>query len=660
MEKWLSAHTKKEKKFKINGIRLSIATKLTLSFILIIVMGSAFFIIVGSLIIDNYVERNSREKVRRDLDAMREIYINQLAQMKEVVSSTANETYLRDALLAGDITQATNELVGISLRERFDLLTITDEEGNVLLRTSNTNQTGDNVSHDELVSKVIDRQEPIAATAIVSSTDLRKESLQTANDAIITCVNPNRPGGAEISDGMMMKAASPIMDSQNSLIGIIYGGVLLNRNLEYVDQIKRTLYQNLRYNGKDIGIASIFLNGINISTSGTNIDGSRAIGTCVDDEVFNTVVVQGRRWIGDDHIANNWYISGYEPLKNINHEPVGILQVGVLEESYLDVKNQTTVAFLAITLAGGIGAILLSYYLSRMISVPIRKLVAASRELAAGNLDAQVDTSAYSGDELGELAIAFNTMANKLRERDEELKEFTRQKIMESERLALIGQLSANIAHELNNPLTGIVTYAYLLLEKMPKDHPNVKSVEKIISQADRSKEIIRGLLDFARQRKPDKILTNINTLLQDCVSLVEYQALFHNIVIKKEFQADIPLAKIDPSQIERVIMNIIINAAEAMDGEGQLSIGTRYDRQGRFIEISFTDTGSGITEENLDNIFDPFFTTKEIGHGTGLGLAISYGIIKEHKGTISVTSEEGAGTTFYVRLPVSSDQSIK
>jgi two-component system NtrC family sensor kinase len=270
-----------------------------------------------------------------------------------------------------------------------------------------------------------------------------------------------------------------------------------------------------------------------------------------------------------------------------------------------------------------------------------------------------VDFNSRSNDEIGELAVSFNTMAAALKERDEKLKDFTREKIMESERLALIGQLSANVAHELNNPLTGIVTYSHLLLERLPQEHPSIGSVEKIISQADRCKNIIRGLLDFSRQRKPDKILSNINIVLQECISLLEYQALFHNIQISKDFQADIPLTKIDPSQIERVFMNIIINAAEAMDGEGQLKVGTYYDPREKFIEISFRDNGPGIDEENIENIFDPFFTTKEIGHGTGLGLAISYGIVKEHEGAITVESKKGYGSTFYIRLPVMVKQRV-
>ncbi|MGA9398231.1 MAG: ATP-binding protein, partial [Anaerolineaceae bacterium] len=232
--------------------------------------------------------------------------------------------------------------------------------------------------------------------------------------------------------------------------------------------------------------------------------------------------------------------------------------------------------------------------------------------------------------------------------------EYTKSKIMESERLALIGQLAANVAHELNNPLVGIVTYSHLLLEKLAPDDPSRDGLIKIVTQANRTRDIIKGLLDFSRQQKPDKILCNLNDVITGCISLLEDQAIFHNIHIVKSFAPDLPLVVIDPSQMERVFINLMLNAAEAMDGNGKLSITSIYDRGNDAIELRFSDTGPGISEENIGKIFDPFFTTKDTGHGVGLGLAISYGIIKEHKGTISVESKHKKGTTFIIRLPIS------
>jgi two-component system NtrC family sensor kinase len=247
-------------------------------------------------------------------------------------------------------------------------------------------------------------------------------------------------------------------------------------------------------------------------------------------------------------------------------------------------------------------------------------------------------------------------MARSLKKRDSQLKDYATQRIMESERLALIGQLSANVAHELNNPLQGIVTFSHLLIEDTVCEGPQKAFVEKIVGQANRCRDIIRGLLDFSRQRAPDKTLCDINNVVRECLALVENQALFHNIVIDRELQPDLPMAVIDPSQIERVFINLIINAAEAMNDNGHLSIKTRSNSNREIIEIDFEDNGQGISEENLNKIFDPFFTTKDVGHGTGLGLAISYGIIKSHNGSISVKSGVGTGTTFTVKIPVKSN----
>jgi two-component system NtrC family sensor kinase len=228
---------------------------------------------------------------------------------------------------------------------------------------------------------------------------------------------------------------------------------------------------------------------------------------------------------------------------------------------------------------------------------------------------------------------------------------------MESERLAMVGQLAAGVAHEINNPLTGIVTYSQLLLEKTPGEGSTRSSLQKIVTQANRCRKIVRGLLDFSRQSKPDERPCNVNTVLQDCVSLVAHQALFRNIEIVRNMNCDLPLVPMDPSQIQQVFLNLIINAAAATPSEGRLMLTTRLAGSGQAVEVEFADSGCGIKPADLERIFEPFFTTKGARRGTGLGLAISYGIVKEHRGTITVESEVGKGTTFVVSLPLSLEE---
>lgn len=643
------------KLFSEGSHTIPIATKLIASFLAIIVAGSAVFTIVGISLISDRIVTEAQERVRTDLNAAREIYLGELRHVDDVVRLTSRRPLLPDVLINGSTEQAVRDLTSTRMSEGLDVLTLTDASGQVVLRTSEPDIVGDNQSQDAVVGAVLRTKEPVAATAIVSAEDLRRESALLADKAHLYFMDTQmarpRPETEETS-GMMLKVAAPVFDTQQNLIGVLYGGILLNRNDDIVDKIKQTVFQGAIYEGKDIGTATIFQDDVRIATNVLNEDGTRAIATRLAADVYEQVIVMGEPWVGRAFVVNNWYITAYEPIRNINGEVIGVLYVGILEQKYVDIKNRTTLTFLGLSLIGVLVSITLSYFIARGISIPVHKLVSASKELAKGNLEVKVERT--SNDEIGELAEAYNAMATALRERDEKLKEFTRKKFMESEKLALIGQLAANVAHELNNPLQGIVTYSHLLLEKNAcYDDVSRSNVQKIAAQADRCRDIIRGLLDFSRQRKPDKTLCNINTLLQNCLSLIQQQALFHNVQIEMKLDTELPSVVIDPSQIERVFINLIVNAAEAMDGLGRLTISTRSAPSGTSIEIEIADTGHGVSEENLERIFDPFFTTKETGHGVGLGLAISYGIVKEHKGAILVESEVEKGTTFVVRLPV-------
>lgn len=641
-----------------SGSTISIATKLILGFLLIIVITSAVFIVVGIQLIGDRIVSEAQERVRTDLNSAREIYLNYLGKISDEIRFVSDRTFVRDGLVYRDRTKLAEKLVVTREREKLDVLVITDQVGTVLLRTTNPDLFGDNRSHDEIVRWVLQKREPVASTSIISADDLRKESPRLAEKAYFKFIYTPKARVREEQEetsGLMLKAAAPIFDFDNKFVGVAYGGVLLNRNFQIVDKIKQTVFQNVVYKGKDIGTATIFLDDLRVSTNVKNEDGSRAIGTRAAEDVYNLVVKEGKPWVGRAYVVNNWYITAYEPIRDINNKIIGILYVGILEEKYVDIKSRTTLVFLAITLMGALVSMALSYFIARKISGSVKKLAIASREIAHGNLDAKVEIK--SNDELRELADTFNLMASALKKRDEQLKDFARKKIMESERLAIVGQLAADVAHEINNPLQGIVAYSHLLLEKMPSEDSKRESIQKIVTQANRCTEIIRGLLDFSRQRKPQKRSSDVNSILQECVSLVENQALFHNIQVTKDFKENLPRIVIDPSQMQQVFMNIIINAAEAMDGNGQLTLATRLEPVEECIEVEFTDTGHGISEDNSERIFDPFFTTKEVGHGTGLGLAISYGIVKEHKGTISVESEVGKGTTFVVRLPVTAEE---
>ncbi len=638
--------------------RLRLGARLELSFLLIIIVISLMLSLVGTWLIgDRFVEQ-AQEKVGTDLNSAREIYQNYLVRISDAVRFVSDRDFVRTWSPGDDRDRLMRRLALICEQEHLDALTLTDARGIVVLRTSNPRVYGDDQSGQQLVRAVIERHAPVSATVVIPHDELVLTSPELARRATIRVVPTEmaRPRtGQVINAGMALKAAAPVFDYEHRFIGVVYGGVLLNRNHEIVDRIKQTVFQGLQYRGRDMGTATIFLDDVRIATNVLNDDGSRAIGTLAAAAVHDTVVGRGRKWIHRAYVVHDWRITAYEPIRDYRGAAIGMLYVGLLEGKYVEVRRRTVIVFLAITLAGSLLALTLSHYLSQRLSGSVKLLVAGAEQLACGNLDQRVELR--SGDEFQELAETFNAMAEALQARDEQLKEQATRKVMESERLAMVGQLAAGVAHEINNPLTGIVTYSQLLLEKAPAEGTTRTWLEKIVTQANRCRKIVRGLLDFSRQSKPDERPCNVNTVLQECLALVANQALFQNIEIVRNLAEGLPLVPMDPSQIQQVFLNLIINAAEATPGEGQLRLATRLAGSGRAVEVEFADTGCGIKPPDLERIFEPFFTTKGARRGTGLGLAISYGIVKEHRGTIAVTSEIGKGTTFVVSLPLSLEE---
>ncbi|MEW5746086.1 MAG: ATP-binding protein [Nitrospirota bacterium] len=319
----------------------------------------------------------------------------------------------------------------------------------------------------------------------------------------------------------------------------------------------------------------------------------------------------------------------------------------------------------------GVLSVVLCTILWKLVSTPVHMLAEGMRKVAAGDLDHKVIIN--TKDEMGELAQSFNAMTEDLSRAKGELLDWgrmlerrvaektdmikrTQAHLIQSEKLASLGRLAAGVAHEINNPLTGIVTFGHLLYRKFPEGSEEKEDVKLIIEQAERCSNIIKGLLGFARGASPEKTDADINVLLKGSLDIIGHKADFFNIKIVVDLADKLPPVKAGGAQLQQVFLNMVLNAADAMAGEGTLRIATRRTAEGdqEWVEIDFADSGHGISEEDLPKIFEPFFTTKPVGKGTGLGLAISYGIIEDHGGNIKVKSEVGKGTTFTIRLPIS------
>jgi two-component system NtrC family sensor kinase len=636
-------------------MKLSIREKLILSSLLIIMTIGIITSGTGFHIIGKGIVREAQTKVEMDLNAARELYQHKLKEVREVVRFTAMRRFaVREAMV-----QNNNKILLTALnvsRESsgLDILTAVDRNGRVIVRSRNPHLSGDYQGEDIIVKRVLETGQSLAATVLIPHEELLKESPALAEQARIKLIPTTKAvprQQTEETSGMMLKAAVPVMSDNNELLGVIYGGLLLNRDFEIVDKVKDMVYKGMTYKGRDIGTATIFLKDTRISTNVKKKDGSRAIGTRVSAEVYNQVLKKGKTWKDRAFVVNDWYITAYEPIRDISNKIIGILYVGILEDKFTDMKQRTVWIFLGITVVGLNVAFMISYLLAGSITRPIRELVTAAQKLASGDRDHQVNIK--SGKEIAQLGNAFNQMVAAIKERDEQLKERAKEIVGRSERLAMIGQLAAGVAHEINNPLGSIIIFSHILLEEPEINGLARKNLEKIVKESTRCKGIVKGLLDFARQTESEMKSADINSVLRSTLSLVEKQALFQNIKITTRITPDLPKVEIDITQIQQVFMNIIINAADAMEGQGKLIMSTKLSRDNRFVEIRFADTGCGIPRENLKRIFEPFFTTKEVGHGTGLGLAISYGLIEKHKGSIDVRSIFGKGTTFIIKLPI-------
>jgi two-component system NtrC family sensor kinase len=324
-----------------------------------------------------------------------------------------------------------------------------------------------------------------------------------------------------------------------------------------------------------------------------------------------------------------------------------------------------------------LAAILVSFLVNRMVYLPLRDLEAGAQRLASGDLDQPIPIR--GADEFGQLAASFNSMTEALGKSRVELQNWGRtleQKVdaatrelhlaqaetAKSEKLASVGLLAAGIAHELNNPLTGVLTFSHLVRKNMPDGSADAEDLDLVIQETKRCAAIIRRLLDFAREQAPEKKYSDLNGLIEETTRLIERPAHVEDIEIIMDLDEQLPAIWIDEDLIRQVIMNILVNAQHAIEGEGSITIRTRFRpqyqrskpgaRPAPMVEITIADTGCGIPGKDLQRIFDPFFTTKGVGKGTGLGLSVSHGTVEAHGGVIEVDSVVGEGTEFRVYLP--------
>ncbi len=362
----------------------------------------------------------------------------------------------------------------------------------------------------------------------------------------------------------------------------------------------------------------------------------------------------------------------YSPL-TLRDESRGYLGVIVGSDYMLNTLSTSRDTFSLIFTLGTMAVIVLGYFLAQHVARPILRLRAISQAVAGGDLEQS--SGLDRSDEIGELANAFDIMTMRLRERTEEAarlysetvqrnKELadintrlqaTQAQLVQSEKLAAVGQLTAGIVHDVKNPLAVIKGLAEELAEETDADEFTRQGLQTIRESASRANAIVTDLLKFARQSTPEMQRRDLRDTLESVHRLTEYLLRKGKVVLLSELPAKAVMSTYDAQQIEQVLINLVTNAVQAMPEGGDLRVSLVESDGQAVIEVQ--DSGIGISQENLLRIFDPFYTTKPEGEGTGLGLSVSYGIITEHRGSITVESELGVGTTFRITLPVREEE---
>lgn len=648
---------------------VSLRTRITVSFVLIVLCGTAISTYIGSRIITRAMLNQALKQVRHGLDVAQIEYEARLDDVRRSVENAAGTVRPEAAVEHGNQRLA-ELLLELQKRNGLDFLGYVDAAQGVVLSSSGNvrSMTDAGFQYSDLVRGAL-AGNSAADTRLLDRGALEQESRTLADRAHMLSVDGFASGSApdvDVSSGMVLIASAPVQGAAKPK-GAVYGGILLNRNRGIVDQINRLVFGGERSGGREIGSVSIFMGDVRVATTVAQDAATRAEGTRVAPEADQAVLKRGQHWYGRDRVGDGWLLTAYEPIRSRSGAILGILYVGIQELPFLAVRTDMMLTFLIVAALGVLVVLGLTYLITRSMIHPLEEIVVASDRIAAGDLDHAVNVSAR--DEIGLLASSFNKMVASLRTMRLELEEWGRtleekvkkrteelatvqNQMAQSEKLASIGRLAAGVAHEINNPLGGILTFSSLALEECDERNPLRQNLEIVVKQTLRCRETVKGLLDFARQTTAAETPTEINPVIERTLSLLENQPIFHNVKIVLNLKARLPRALIDPGQLQQVVVNIALNAVDAMEESGTLTVETSLDSPAQELLLRISDTGKGIPEQILPLIFEPFFTTKKVGKGTGLGLSIVHGIVTRAGGRIEVSSSL-QGASFAIRLPV-------
>lgn len=589
--------------------------------------------------------------------------VAQLADSHRLARAVARH----DARALDDFLRSSQETLGL------DFLHVVDAQGRVIA-TSSRLAAGTPLTHRPAVRAALGS----ASTTVLdvfSADDLGAIDpalRERARIAFVPTRNAQPTNRVDESRGLVIHTAAPVRDDQGHTQGALVGGQLLNRNLEFVDRLNEIIYPEGALPFGSHGTATLFLGDVRIATNVRLFEGERAIGTRVSADVRRAVLDDGQTWLDRAFVVSDWYVSAYQPLRDSQGARVGMLYVGYLETPFRAAKQWALGGLIALFAVTVLAATVLALRWARGIFRPLERMNDTMSAIERGNDAARVGPVGRR-DEIGHLAQHFDQMLDQLAqqqrdlrhwadaldakvvERTQALQEAQRQLVL-SEKLAAVGELTAGVAHEINNPVAVIQGNLDVMREVLGPATASVETELRLIDdQIDRIRLIVAKLLQFARPTEYAGYVEPVQpaAVFADSLVLVGHLLRRSQIAVTQAIETTACL-HINRNELLQVLINLLANSIQAMPDGGLLTLAA-FDQAGPDgvpgVVMRVSDTGSGIAPEHLGRVFDPFFSTKGTA-GTGLGLSVSYGLVQRYGGTITVESAPGAGARFDIWLP--------